>query len=239
MELKNKVAVVTGASSGIGEAVARKLAKSGVKVLLTARKAEKLQKLADEINGEIVTADLANDEQAANTLFSAAKDRFGRVDILINNAGMMVQGNVDEIDFGKARTMLRLNTEASIMMAMTFAKHFKTAGSGAIINTSSIAGYKTTAGLAVYDASKAAIEAFTDALRLELAGSGVKVAAVAPGTVATSLYDDWENKDAKDMVFAGGALSAENIADVIYFALTQPDNVLISRMLVVPPKMPA
>ena len=235
MELKDKVIVVTGASSGIGEATARRLDKDGAKLVLVARSEDKLKKLAGELGDAKVAVIDATDDDAGERMVKAAEDAYGRVDGFINNAGMMVVGEVDEIDLKKARMMLRINTEAAIMGAMAFARHFKKQGSGHIITTTSIAGYKTSPGIGIYNATKFAMEAFSDALRTELAGTGVKVTAVAPGTVKTALYDDWKNDDAKGAVFAGGALEPAAIANVMYFALTRPDDVDVAKVLVVPP----
>ena len=235
MELKDKVIVVTGASSGIGEQVARRLDGDGARLVLVARSEDKLKALAEDLEDATVAVIDATDDSAPDDMVKAAKDAYGRVDGFINNAGMMVVGAVDEIDTKKARMMLRINTEAAILGALAFAKEFKAQGHGAIITTTSIAGYKTSPGMGVYNATKFAMEAFSDALRVELAGTGVKVGAIAPGTVKTALYDDWKNDDAKDQVFAGGALEPKDIAEVMHFMLTRPDDVDIAKLLVVPP----
>ena len=232
-----KVAVITGASSGIGQAVAERLHTEGYRLILSARKSPKLDNVANKVGGNAVPLDLAHDENAPEALLSAALESYGRVDVLINNAGMMVEGTVDEIDREQVRLMLRLNTEATIMIAMQFARSFKAQRSGHIVNISSVAAYKTGPKLAAYDASKLAVEGFTDALRMELVGTGVNAHAVAPGTVATRLYDDW-NAEARDYVFSGGALQPGEIADVVHFLLTRPEGVLIPRILIVPRDLP-
>ncbi len=237
MSIAGTTAVITGASSGIGEAISRRLDQEGLKLLLVARSAEKLSALASELKHASTLALDVTDEDAGERILARVAEDFGHADILVNSAGMMAIGKVDEIDFGKARAMLRLNTEATIMAALVFAKNFKTRGAGTIINISSVAGYKPQVGMAAYNASKFAVEAFTDALRLELVGTGVKVGAVAPGTVQTALYDDW-NEENRGYVFSGGSLAPEDVADVVQYMLDLPANVELARVLVVPPNMP-
>lgn len=237
MDDQQKVAVITGASSGIGAAIARRLCADNYRLLISALPSDDLDKIAEEVVGRAAPLNLASDKQAPEKLATAAFDAYGRIDVLINNAGMMVEGFVDEIDTEKVRLMLRLNVEASVMMGLHFAKLFKAQGSGHIINISSMSGYKTMAKMAAYNASKHAIEGFTDALRLELAGTGVKAHAIAPGTVATALYNELE-AERRDYLFSGGALHPNDIADVAQFLLARPQGVLISRVLVVPSDQP-
>ncbi|WP_420346507.1 SDR family oxidoreductase [Pelagibius sp.] len=233
----DRVAVITGASSGIGEAVAERLRAGGYRLVLSARQTPNLDRVAKKVEGHVIPLDLAHDQSAPNALLNAALESQGRVDVLINNAGMMVEGAVDEIDPEEVRVMLRLNVEAAILIALRFARAFKSQKSGHIFNISSFAGYKTGAKLAAYNASKFAVEGFTDALRMELVGTGVNAHAVAPGTVATRLYDNW-NEEARQYVFSGGALRPRDIAEVVHFVLSQPDGVLIPRVLVVPRDLP-
>lgn len=225
----DRVAVITGASSGIGEAVAERLGAGGYRLVLSARETPNLDRVAKKVEGHVVPLDLAHDQSAPDTLLNAALESHGRVDVPINNAGMMVEGAVDEIDPEEVRVMLRLNVEAAILIALRFARAFKSEKSGHIFNISSFAGYKTGAKLAV--------EGFTDALRMEFVGTGVSAHAIAPGTVATRLYDNW-NEEARGSVFSGGALRPEDIAEVVHFVLTRPDGVLIPRVLVVPRDLP-
>ena len=162
---------------------------------------------------------------------------FGQLDVAINNAGAMTVGSIEEVDIEAICQMVRLNVESVYRLAYTALRHFKQAGSGFLINTSSIAGLKTSPTTGAYSGTKYAIEAFTDALRMELAGTGVKVAAIAPGTVETGLYDHW-GQDSKNWVMTGGALQPQDIARCVRFVLEQPDRVLIPRMLVVPTNQP-
>ena len=237
MNLNNKVALITGASSGIGKAIAQKLDNAGMKLILTARSEDKLRDLAASCkNAKVYTASITEPE-APQKLLNFALDSFGQLDVLINNAGMMTVGGIDEIDIEKICLMVKLNVESVYRMAYTALRHFKQTGSGFLINTSSVAGLKTAPEYGAYSGTKHAVEAFTDSLRMELAGTGVNIAAIAPGTVDTGLYDDW-GKDSESQVKAGGVLQPEDIARCVRFVLEQPEGVLIPRLFVVPRDQP-
>lgn len=237
MELKNAVAVVTGASGGIGEAVARDLHHAGARLVLTARSADKLERLAADLGGAAVVAGEATDPALPDRLLGTALDTFGRADVLVNNAGMMHVGTVETIDLDKVTQMVRLNVEALFRATYVFLRHFKARDAGYVVNVSSIAGLKTGPTLAAYSGTKYAVEAFTDALRVELAGTGVGMAAVAPGTVDTNLYAGWDAKD-KAYIHSGGALQPADIARCVRFILEQPPHVRIPRLLAVPAGQP-
>ncbi len=237
MELQGKVALITGASSGIGKAIARNLDAAGMKLVLTARSQDKLEQLASTLTQAEIFAGEITSPEIPQQLVDFALDKFGQLDVLLNNAGVMTVGAIEEVDIEAICQMVRLNVESVYRMAYTVLRHFKKAGSGFLINTSSIAGLKTAPRYGAYDGTKFAVEAFTDALRMELAGTGIKVAAIAPGTVDTGLYDSW-SKDDKDYITSGGALQPEDIARCVRFILEQPDHVLIPRLLAVPTNQP-
>lgn len=237
MDLQNKVALITGASSGIGKAIAQDLDKAGMKLVLTARTQDKLDQLAASLKNANVFAAAITDPDVPQKLVDFAIATFGQLDVVINNAGAMTVGSIEEVDIEAICQMVRLNVESVYRLAYTALRHFKQVGSGFLINTSSIAGLKTSPQTGAYSGTKYAIEAFTDALRMELAGTGVKVAAIAPGTVETGLYDHW-GQDSKNWVMTGGALQPQDIARCVRFVLEQPDHVLIPRMLVVPTNQP-
>jgi NADP-dependent 3-hydroxy acid dehydrogenase YdfG len=237
MELQDKVAIITGASSGIGEAVAKNLDAAGVKLILTARSQDKLERLAAQLkNAKIVVGEIT-DPALPQKLVDTATQAFGRLDILFNNAGVMVIGPIESIDIESICQMARVNVEANFRMAYTALKHFKQVGSGFLINTSSIAGLKTAPQIAAYSGTKFAIEAFSDSLRVELAGTDIGVAAIAPGTVDTGLYDKWDQQS-KDFIYSGGALQPEDIARCVRFILEQPSHMMVSRLLAVPANEP-
>lgn len=237
MDLQNKVALVTGASSGIGKAIAQELDTAGMRLVLTARSQDKLEKLATELKQAKVIAGAITEPEMPQNLVDFALQTFGQLDVVINNAGAMTVGTIEEVDIEAVCQMVRLNVESVFRLAYIVLRHFKQAGSGFLINTSSIAGLKTARTYGAYNGTKFAVEAFTDALRMELAGTGIKVAAIAPGTVDTGLYDHW-NQESKDRITAGGALQAEDIARCVRFMLEQPEHVLIPRLLVVPKDQP-
>lgn len=237
MELSQKVAIITGASSGIGKAIAQNLDAAGMKLVLTARSQDKLEQLAASLQQAKVFAAVITEPDVPQQLVDFTLQSFGRLDVVINNAGAMTVGSIEEVDIEAICQMVRLNVESVYRLAYVALRHFKQAGSGFLINTSSIAGLKTAPQYGAYNGTKYAVEAFTDALRMELAGTGIKVAAIAPGTVDTGLYDHW-NQDDKGWIMSGGALQPEDIARSVRFVLEQPDHVLIPRLLVVPANQP-
>ena len=189
--LAGKTALVTGASSGIGEATARRLAGAGARVMLVARRGERLEALADEIGGGAcwLALDLAQPE-AAQAMLDAALGQLGAVDILINNAGILRTSHVDAFDLAELEPLIAINYTAVVRASLLFARAMKARGSGRIVNLSSIGASITAAGTGVYGGLKRALEAFTDVLRIELAGSGVRVGLVAPGTTSTEIFAD-------------------------------------------------
>ena len=237
MNLQDKVALITGASSGIGKAIALNLDAAGMKLILTARSEDELQEVASQCQQAKVFAASITEPETAKQLLDFTLDSFGQLDVLINNAGMMAVGAIEEIDIDKICLMARLNVESVYRMAYTVLKHFKQTGSGFMINISSIAGLKTSPKQAAYDGTKHAVEAFTDSLRMELADTKIKLSAIAPGTVDTGLYDKWDEED-EDYIKSGGILQPEDIARCVRFILEQPEGVMIPRMLAVPTNQP-
>lgn len=232
MELKGKVMVITGASSGIGLATARRLNKAGVKFVLNARSAEKLDGLASELGSAVCVVGDMIDPDTPQKILDAAYGEFGRVDILFNNAGVMHIGAIDEVDVEELCRMVRLNFESVVRMSYLVLRHMKERGSGFLINSSSLAGLKAFAQIGPYNGTKFAVEAFTDALRMELAGTGVKVTAIEPGRTKTELFSHWPEE--KKFKPENGLIEADDIARCIEFILEQPQEVLIPRLLVVP-----
>lgn len=232
MDLKDKVMVITGASSGIGMATARRLNRAGVKFVLNARSQDKLEGLASELgNAVCVTGDVVIPETSQQIL-DAALSEFGRVDIVFNNAGVMHIGAIEEVDIEVLCNMVRLNFESVVRMSYLALQQMKKQGSGFLINSSSLAGLKAFAQIGPYCGTKFAVEALTDALRMELAGTGIKVAAIEPGRTKTELFSHWPEE--KKFKPENGLIEADDIARCIEFILVQPQEVLIPRMVVVP-----
>jgi NADP-dependent 3-hydroxy acid dehydrogenase YdfG len=232
MNLQDKVMVITGASTGIGRATAQRLDRAGVRFVLNARNQEKLAQLAAGLNSAIcVTGDMT-DPALPQKILDAAQAEYGRVDIVFNNAGVMNVGPIDEVDIEGLCHMIRLNFESVVRMSYLCLRIMKKQGSGFLINSSSLAGLKAFPELGPYNGTKFAVEALTDALRMELAGTGVKVTAIEPGRTNTELFNHWPEE--KRFKPENGLIEADDIARCIEFILEQPDEVLIPRLLVVP-----
>jgi NADP-dependent 3-hydroxy acid dehydrogenase YdfG len=229
-ELTGKIAVVTGASAGIGTAIARSLAEAGATLVLVARRRERLEALAAELGDSAVfVADMAEDD-APDRLLAFVVERFGRADILVNNAGMLRIGTFESFDLAQLRPMIALNYESVVRSSSLFARVMKAAGGGQIVNISSIGANITAAGTGIYGGLKRALESFTDVLRIELAGSGVKVGLVSPGTTSTEIFADMK---------AGGqpgwdeyipALDPSDIARAVRFIAEQPARANTARV---------
>ncbi len=236
MEPNGKVILITGANSGIGKATAELLTEAGMKCLLTARNEERLNDLVRRLPGASAVAGDMIDPALPRKLVDAAVTTYGRLDAVFNNAGVMNIGSIEEADLESLCSMVRLNFEAVVRMSYTALRYMKPKGSGFLINTSSLAGLKTFPQLGVYNGTKFAVEAFTDALRMELAGSGVRAAVIEPGRTNTHLFDHWGENQKFDP--AQGMLEPEDVARCVRFILEQPDEVLIPRLLVVPARQP-
>jgi len=235
MQLNESVGIITGASSGIGEATARLLGAAGMKLIVTARREEALNELVEAIDGEAVAVpgDIA-DEATPQRLIDAAIEKFGRLDFVFNNAGVMNIGAIEDVNVDDMTTMIRVNVEAMTRLSYLALKHFKQQGRGYLINTSSIVGVKTRPTIGVYSGTKYFVEAFTESLRMELAGSGVRVAAIEPGFVTTRLQDHWTDEQKEPLKYITRPLDPEDIARGVKFMLEQPAHVAVPAMLMTP-----
>lgn len=245
-QLEGKVAIVTGASSGIGEATAIALAAAGAKVTIAARRSDRLAAVVDRIEQEAgtsgksvlsVTADLA-DEAQANEVVQKTQAEFGRVDILVNNAGVMLLGMIDGANTEDWRRMIDIN-----VLGLMYATHavlpiMKAQGSGHVVNISSVAGRVANAGTGVYNATKWAVGAFSESLRKEVYQNNIRVTIVEPGLVATELPQHVTDAAAKERTsnFYGSLknLESEDIANAILYAVTQPSHVNVNEILIRP-----
>jgi len=233
VNLKDMVVVITGASSGIGAEAARELAGAGAKLVLTARRGDRLQALADELPVQvaILAADIA-DPATPERLLALAIERFGRADAVVNNAGMLAIGAIEAIDFDEMTQVIRVNYEAVVRSSYVFARAFKAQGGGAIINVSSIGAYTNGPMIGVYSGTKHAVEGFTDALRIELAGTGVKVGSIAPGSTETEMLDTIRSKFGEGAAPSTPMLGPLDVAQAIRFMLEQSDRSNIARLLI-------
>ena len=235
MELLNSVGIITGASSGIGWATAKRLAAAGAKLVVTGRRQERLYQLLGELNVEAVAlaGDIA-DPAFPQQLIDAALAHFGRLDFVFSNAGIMNIGAIDEVSDEAMTAMIRVNYEAAVRLAYAAVRVFKPQGRGDLITTSSILGVKVRAGVAVYAGTKYAVEAFSESLRLELAGTGVRVMVIEPGYTATDLQSHWKPEQKLPLKATTKPVQPDDIARAVQFMLEQPDYVIIPRLLMLP-----
>lgn len=229
--LIGKNAIVTGASSGIGAATARQLAAAGARVMLVARRLDRLDALAAEIGGgaETFALDLGQ-PGAAQALLDGAEARLGTVDILVNNAGILRTSHVDSFDLADLASLIAINYTAVVEASVHFARHMKANGSGQIVNLSSIGAGITAAGTGVYGGLKTALDRFSEVLRIELAGTGVRVGLVAPGTTSTEIFTDMKNKGQPGWDEFIPAMVPDDIARAILFMCAQTGNANVARL---------
>lgn len=232
-DLTEQVAIITGASSGIGAAVARDLHAAGMKLVITARRGDRLQQLAADLGGAVAVPGDLTDPALPRRLIDVALDQFGRCDVIFNNAGIMEVGPIDEIDVDRICHMVRINVEATFRMAYVALKYFKSIDRGYLINVSSILGTKVRPTAGAYAGTKYAIEALTEALRMELAKTNVKVSVLEPSLTRTELHDRWQVHPIEALNIRH-PLEPDDIARTVRWMLQQPDHVVISNILVMP-----
>jgi NADP-dependent 3-hydroxy acid dehydrogenase YdfG len=240
--LNGRAALVTGASSGFGEATALALAEAGAKVALAARRRDRLDALADRIaqaGGEalVIEADLSEEAQAIEAV-RQTEARFGRLDILINNAGVMYLEPVAEADLGRWRHMFELNVLGLIAASQAALPGMKARHTGHIVNISSTAGRVANANAAGYSGTKFAVVGFSESLRKEVCRDNIRVTVIEPGVAATELRDHVAHEGARTTInaFADSMrqLQSVDIANAILFAVSQPDHVCINEILMRP-----
>lgn len=243
MKLEGKVALVTGASSGIGEAIARHLAEEGANVVLAARREEKLtdlaQSLNDGSNGKaiVVKTDVTKKEDMEN-LVQQAKDTYGKVDIVINNAGVMLLSFMKNDEVDQWTQMVDVNINGVLHGVHAVLPDMLKQESGHIVNVSSVAGHEVFPSSAVYSATKYAVRALSMGLEKELSKTGVRVTNISPGAVESELTnhitDDEVLEMFKDRASSMKKLQAEDIARSVVYAVTQPDYVNVNEVVVRP-----
>lgn len=243
MDIKGRVALVTGASSGIGAATARKLAAEGVIVGLAARRKDRLEALVAEIvaaGGQAVAletdvSDRASCKAAADVLIA----RFGRIDALVNNAGVMPLSDIDSLKVDEWQRMVDVNVSGVLNATAAVLPHMTAQHAGHIFNLSSIAGRKVFKGLSVYCATKAAVAAFSDGLRMEIGPKhNIRVTCIQPGAVKSELYEHITDanylQQMRDLEASMTFLEGEDIADTVLFALKSPAHMNVAELFVLP-----
>jgi NADP-dependent 3-hydroxy acid dehydrogenase YdfG len=241
--LEGTVAIVTGASSGIGEATARALAAHGARVAVVARREDRLAslvKVIEEAGGTalVLPTDITNRAQA-DAAVATVIERFGRLDILINNAGLMLLGSITGADVQEWERMIAVNQKGLLYMTHAALPHLLTAGEDElrgvadIVNVSSIAGRQAWANFGVYAMTKFGVNGFTEALRQEVTQKHVRVGVLEPGAVATELVSH-NNQQVQDDLAASDdiaePLQPEDIADSITYMVTRPRRASVSEL---------
>ncbi len=245
--LDGTVALITGASSGIGEATARSLAAHGARVALAARRLERLERLASELGGGgqtalAIEADITDPAQAILAV-DRTVDELGRLDILVNNAGQMLLGPIEDAPLEEWDRMIDLNLKALIKNTHAAVPHLLAAAEDSsrhcadLVNISSVAGRVARAGSGVYNLTKHGVGAFSESFRQEFAERRVRSTIVEPGAVATELTDhlrDGVREQVRGRFADIKTLESEDIADVIAYAVTRPSHVCLNEVLVRP-----
>lgn len=234
-----KLVVVTGASSGIGEAIARQLSAQGHPLLLLARRLEKLEAL--NLPNTLCEKVDVTDKHAFTAAILKAEQLFGEVDLLINNAGVMLLGQIDTQEPSEWKHMFDVNVIGLLNGMQAALAPMLERNTGTIINISSIAGKKTFPNHAAYCGTKFAVHAISENVREEAASANVRVITIAPGPVETELLSHTTSDDIKDgyenwKKDIGGALSADDVARTVMFAYNQPQNVCIREIAIAPTK---
>ena len=241
--LDGKVAAITGASSGIGEATAVALAGAGAVVAIGARREDRLSSLASRIEGDggralALPVDLA-DEDSATSFVTEAHSQLDGLDILVNNAGVMLLGPVEGAPTDQWRTMVNVNLLGLLYCTRAALPLMREGGGGHIVNISSVAGRTANAGSAVYNLSKFGVGAFLEALRQEVSGAGIRTTVIEPGFVETELQGHNENPMVREGIeqmrkSMPEVLQAEDIASAILYAVSAPQRMDVNEVLIRP-----
>ncbi|WP_218765569.1 SDR family oxidoreductase [Vibrio parahaemolyticus] len=234
-----KLVVITGASSGIGEAIARRFSEEGHPLLLVARRVERLEAL--NLPNTLCEKVDVTDQASLITAIEKAEAQFGPADVLVNNAGVMLLGQIDTQDAAEWKRMFDVNVLGLLNGMHSVLASMKARNSGTIINISSIAGKKTFPDHAAYCGTKFAVHAISENVREEVAASNVRVTTIAPGAVETELLSHTTSQDIKDgydawKVDMGGVLAVDDVARAVMFAYQQPQNVCIREIALAPTK---
>ncbi|EKK3076193.1 SDR family oxidoreductase [Staphylococcus aureus] len=227
--LTDKVAVVTGAGSGIGEAIATLLHEEGTKVVLAGRNKEKLQNVANQLSQDsvkVVPTDVTNKEEV-DELIKIAQQTFGGLDIVINSAGQMLSSKITDYQVDEWDSMIDVNIKGTLYTAQAALPTMLEQSSGHLINIASISGFEVTKSSTIYSATKAAVHTITQGLEKELAKTGVKVTSISPGMVDTAITAAYNPTDRKK-------LEPQDIAEAVLYALTQPKHVNVNEITVRP-----
>jgi NADP-dependent 3-hydroxy acid dehydrogenase YdfG len=237
--INSKVVIITGASSGLGEATARRLADRGAKLMLAARREDRLKSLAEELTakGAEVSWQVTDvtDRKQVESLAAAAKKQFGRIDVLINNAGLMPLAPLDALKVDEWEQMIDVNIKGVLYGIAAVLPAMREQHSGHVINLSSVAGHKVFPGGAVYCATKYAVKALSEGLRME-AGDEIRSTNISPGAIATELTSTITDPNAAEAAkeLYKVAVDADAVARAIVYAIEQPQDVDINEIILRP-----
>ena len=236
--IEGKVVVITGASSGLGEATARLLSAQGASVVLGARRIDRLRVLADELSRRggkalAVPTDVIQCDQVKR-LVDAAVQTYRRIDVMINNAGLMPQALLERLKIDEWNRMIDVNIKGVLYGIAAALPHMKQQKAGHFINVSSVAGHRVGPGFAVYAATKYAVRALSEGLRQEVKPYNIRTTVISPGAVATELPNSVTDPQAAERIrkfYAEVAIPAESFAQAVAFAMSQPEEVDVNEIL--------
>src|ERR1700722_19099101 len=235
--IDGKVVVITGASSGLGEATARLLSAQGATVVLGARRVERLQSLANELTAHggkalAIATDVTHRDQV-KALADSAVEKYGRIDVMINNAGLMPQAPLERLKIDEWDRTIDVNIKGVLYGIAAALPHMKQQKSGHFINVSSVAGHRVRPTSTVYSATKTAVRVISEGLRQEVTPYNIRTTIISPGAVSSELLESITEKDiaqnlsgVRDM-----AIPADSFASMVLFAMSQPDNVDVNEIL--------
>jgi NADP-dependent 3-hydroxy acid dehydrogenase YdfG len=236
LDLSGKVVAITGASSGIGEAIAVACAGAGARVSLAARREDRISALAERLGGLAVATDVGEKDQA-RAFVERTESELGPIDVLVNNAGVMLLGPIADAPTDEWRTMVHANVFGVLYCTHAALPGMLERGSGTIVNMSSVAGRFARLGSGVYNLTKFGVNAFSESLRQEATERGIRVIVVEPGAVATELIDH-NREGVREMITSALAdvekLEAADIANAVLYAIAQPHRVSVNEVLVRP-----
>jgi NADP-dependent 3-hydroxy acid dehydrogenase YdfG len=236
--IEGKVVVITGASSGLGEATARLLSAEGATVVLGARRTERIQALADELNGKggkaLARTTDVTDHKQVKALVDAAVETYGRVDVIINNAGLMPHSPLDRLKIEDWDRTIDVNIKGVLYGIAAALPYMKEQKSGQIISVSSVAGHKVRPNGAVYSATKHAVRVISEGLRQEVKPYNIRTTVISPGAVESELPDSITEPDIAEGIqkfYEDVAIPAASFARAVAFAMSQPEDVDINEIL--------
>jgi len=236
--IKGKVVVITGASSGLGEATARLLSAEGATVVLGARRVERLKSLADELTANggqaLAVATDVTDRKQVKKLVDTAVQKFGRIDVMINNAGLMPHSPLERLKIDDWDRMIDVNIKGVLYGIAAALPYMKQQKAGHFINVSSVAGHKVTPNGAVYCATKHAVRALSEGLRVEVKPYNIRTTIISPGAVATELPNSVTDPDTAARInkfYEDVAIPADSFARAVVFAMSQPEDMDVNEIL--------